>query len=145
MSAVDALGTSTTGAGVAPNAFSSLSSESFVKIIFTELGHQDPLQPSDSKALLDQLSSLRTIQSSIDMSSRLGSLVAQNELSAASGLIGKNISGITDQFERVSGTVQSVSRTGDGAILNLKDGTKVRMTNVDGVLGQPPAPVGGGA
>lgn len=139
MSAVDALGTSSQSAGVTPNAFSSLSSESFVKIIFTELGHQDPLQPNDSKALLDQLSSLRTIQSSIDMSTRLGSLVAQNELSAASGLIGKKVTGLTDQFERVTGVVQSVSRTSDGAILNLEDGSQVRMSNMDKVLGSSTA------
>ena len=34
---------------------SDLATEDFVKIIFTELGNQDPLQPSDSKALLEQL------------------------------------------------------------------------------------------
>lgn len=142
MSAVSALGSSMSGgsaaAGGPQNAFSSLSSESFVKIIFSELGHQDPLAPSDSKALLEQLSSLRNIQSSMDMSTRLKSLVSQNELAAASGLIGKRVSGVTDEAARVSGEVKSVSRTGDGAVLVLKSGERIRMSNLDQVLGAQP-------
>jgi flagellar basal-body rod modification protein FlgD len=136
MDAVGALGaTQAGGGGTSANAFSSLTSESFVKIIFSELGHQDPLQPSDSKALLEQLSSLRNIQSSMDLSSSMGALVSENQLSAASGLIGKSISGISEGADRVTGVVKSVSRTSDGAILNLVSGDKVRMSNVDLVLG----------
>jgi flagellar basal-body rod modification protein FlgD len=143
MSAVSALASSASGgsglgAGAAPNAFSALSSESFVKIIFSELGHQDPMAPSDSKALLEQLSSLRNIQSSMDMSARLKSLVTQNELSAASGLIGKRVSGVTDNATRVSGEVRSVSRTDDGAVLVLATGERIRMGNLDQVLGATP-------
>lgn len=118
-----------------PSAFSALASEDFVKIIFTELGNQDPLQPSDSKDLLSQLSSLRNIQADMDMSTRLQSLVAQNELAAASGLIGRRISGITDDNQRVEDAVHSVSRTRDGATLNLAHGQRVQMKNVDQVLG----------
>jgi flagellar basal-body rod modification protein FlgD len=118
-----------------PSAFSTLGSEDFVKIIFTELGNQDPLQPSDSKDLLAQLSSLRNIQSDMDMSTRLQSLVAQNELAAASGLIGRRVSGITDDNQRVQDDVKSVSRTADGAVLNLVGGQRVQMKNVDQVLG----------
>jgi flagellar basal-body rod modification protein FlgD len=142
MSAVSALAQSAAGgtglSGAAPNAFSSLSSESFVKIIFSELGHQDPLAPSDSKALLEQLSSLRNIQSSMDMSASLKSLVGQNELAAASGLIGKRVSGVTDDSKRISGEVKSVSRTGDGAVLVLQTGERIRMSNLDQVLGAQP-------
>ena len=138
MSAVDALSASSAGSGTTPNAFSSLTSESFVKIIFSELGHQDPLQPNDSKALLEQLSSLRNIQSSMDLSTSMGSLVAQNQLAAASNLIGKNVSGVSDGNQRLSGVVKSVSRTSDGATLNLASGAKIKMSNVDEVLGATP-------
>ncbi|MEX2219889.1 MAG: flagellar hook capping FlgD N-terminal domain-containing protein [Phycisphaerales bacterium] len=140
MEAVSAIGADAGRGGSAANAFSGLSSESFIKIIFSELGHQDPLAPSDSKALLDQLSSLRTIQSSMDMSQRLGALVAQNELAAASGMIGKTVSGLNGSFLRVAGEVKSVSRTEGGAVLNLVTGERVPMSYVDEVLG-----AGGGA
>ena len=109
-----------------------------MKIIFSELGHQDPLQPNDSKALLEQLSSLRNIQSSMDLSTSMGSLVAQNQLAAASNLIGKNVSGVSDGNQRLSGIVKSVSRTSDGATLNLASGARIKMSNVDEVLGATP-------
>lgn len=135
MSAASAIDPTSTTLPTKTDAFSALDSEQFVKIIFTELSNQDPLQPSDSKALLDQLSSLRSIQSNIDLQSKLNNLVAQNELSAASGLIGKQVSGLDDQSTRVQGVVRSVSRTADGAVLNLVGGQRVPMSSMDQVLG----------
>jgi flagellar basal-body rod modification protein FlgD len=119
--------------GSRPNAFSELNSEQFIRIMFTELSNQDPMQPSDSKDLLQQLSSIRSIQSDTDLSMRLQSLVAQNELSAASGLIGRKVSGVDDFFRRVEGTVASVSRTEHGAILTLRSGERIPMSNLDNI------------
>lgn len=116
------------------NGFSELTSEEFTKIIFTELSNQDPLEPSDSKALLEQLSSIRSIQSDMDLGAKLQSLVAQSEMSAAAGLIGKLVSGLTDDNQRVAEVVVSISRTSEGAVLNLHGGTRVPMKNVDEVL-----------
>jgi flagellar basal-body rod modification protein FlgD len=124
------------------SAFSALGSDQFVKIIFAELANQDPLAPSDSKALLEQLSSLRSIQADTDLSARLAALVGQNELAAASGLIGRKISGISEDLRRVEGSVASVSRTQSGAILTLKSGERIPMSSIDQVLGHEPPPAG---
>lgn len=137
MSTVDALSSQSPQTAATPDAFGSLNSEQFVKIIFSELSNQDPLQPSDSKTLLQELSTLRSIQSDMDLSSKLTSLVGQNEWTTASSLIGKQISGISDGLERVDGTVRSVSRTSDGAVLNLTSGVRVPVASVDEVLGDP--------
>jgi flagellar basal-body rod modification protein FlgD len=121
------------------SAFSTLGTEQFVKIIFAELANQDPLAPSDSKALLQQLSSLRSIQSDTDLSERLGALVGQNELAAAAGLIGKRVSGIAEIGSgagRAEGIVASVLRTKDGAVLMLRSGERIAMSKVDRVLGE---------
>ena len=133
---------SSAAAATGTNAFSSLDSEQFVKIIFTELSNQDPLQPSDSKALLEQLSSLRNIQSGIDLSTKMNSLVAQNEMASASGLIGKVVSGIGEDNRRATGTVTSVVRTSEGAILRLDNNSLIRMSNMDTLLDHTPAPTG---
>jgi flagellar basal-body rod modification protein FlgD len=133
--AVDPLSVSATQPTTNPNAFSALDSEQFVKIIFTELSNQDPLQPSDSNQLLQELSTLRSIQSDTDLSTKLTSLVGQNEWASASSLIGKTISGLSDTTARVQGVVRSVSRTSDGAVLNLASGDRVPVANVDEILG----------
>jgi flagellar basal-body rod modification protein FlgD len=137
MDPVSSLGSggAATSSAPATNAFSSLDTDQFVKIIFTELSNQDPMQPNDSQALLEQLSSLRNIQSGIDLSNKLNTLVAQNEMAAASGLIGHTISGIGEDNQRTQGVVRSVIRTTDGgAVLRLDNNALVRMSNMDQVL-----------
>lgn len=125
----------------AGDAFSRLSSEEFTKIILTELQNQDPLQPNDTGALLEQLSSIRSIQSDMELATRLESIVGQNELAGASGLIGKRVSGLSEGFARITDEVVSVSRTSDGSVLNLKGGLRMPMKNLDEILSTP-APVG---
>jgi flagellar basal-body rod modification protein FlgD len=141
MSAVSSLG-SNLGVDQSSNAFSSLTSEEFVKIMFTELSRQDPLQPNDSKAMLEQLSSLRNIQSDIDLSNKLNSLVTQNEMASASALIGKRVSGISENNRREEGEVTSVIRTSEGPVLRLGENVYIRMSNMDQVL-LPPSSTGG--
>ena len=122
----------TAGLGAAqqvPNAFSALTSEQFVEIMMTEMQGQDPLEPNDSQALLDQISSIRSIQSDIDLSSKLESIVLQGQLAGASSLIGKYIGGYEGARE-VQGYVLSVSRTDEGPALNLDNGSRVRMEDV---------------
>ena len=114
--------------------YSDLSSDEFIKIIFTELANQDPLQPNDSSALLEQLSSIRSIQSDIELGRKLETLVAQNQLASASNLIGKLVSGVGEEKARVSDFVVSISRTQEGAVLNLRGGQRLLMSNVDEII-----------
>lgn len=113
---------------------SDISSDEFMSIILTELSNQDPLEPNDTNALLEQLSSIRSIESDEQLASELGRLVGQNELSSASTMIGKIVSGIDENNSRVADFVSSVSRTEDGAILNLRNGARVPMDRVDEVV-----------
>lgn len=116
------------------NAFNSLSSEDFIRIMFTELANQDPLAPSDTKAVLDQISSIRSIESDLRLTSKLEALVSQNELASAGTLIGKFVSGLTDTGTRVGALVISVSATRNGAILNLASGDKVAMSRIEEII-----------
>ncbi|MEZ6243776.1 MAG: flagellar hook capping FlgD N-terminal domain-containing protein [Phycisphaerales bacterium] len=133
MSAISSIagGSSTGGA----NGFSELTSEQFIKIMFAELSSQNPLEPSDSKALLDQLASLRSIQSDLDMGQRLDSLVKQNQFAAAATMVGQVVGGVTLDGIRVIDLVVSVSNTPDGPVLNLYDGSRMPFAWVDEVLG----------
>jgi flagellar basal-body rod modification protein FlgD len=145
MSAVDSLSSSSAVADrpaistEKKNAYSDLGTEQFLKIIMTELSAQDPLQPSDSKALLEQLSSLKNIQSSQDLSSQLKSLVNQNELASAANLIGKNVSGASASGTRISGRVTTINKTADGTVLTLEGGSQLAMSRLDRVLATPAA------
>lgn len=143
MSAINTLSGPTTSA--ATGRFSEMSSEDFMKIIFTELQSQDPFKPNDSNALLEQLNSIRSIESDVQMEERLKSVVFQNQMSTAGGLIGKRVAGLTENAERVGGIVKSVSRSGDSITLNLENGWIIPMDNLEYIDSQTmPGGSGGG-
>lgn len=119
------------------NQFSDISSEEFVKILVTELSNQDPLAPNDTKQILEQLSSLRNIESQMDLQKSLESLVSQNQVAQASGLIGKAVEGLDGNDRKVSGEVKSI-RIADGqAMLELSSGATLPMSRVTKIA--PPA------
>ncbi len=113
-----------------PNGFSELDADEFMKIILTELSNQDPLAPNDTQALLEQLSSLRNIESQTSLQESLETLVLQNSLSQAGSLIGKKVEGVDAKSEKVSGKVTSV-RVSDGeATLELDTGKRLKMDTI---------------
>lgn len=119
--------------------FNEMSSEEFMKIIFTELQQQDPFKPNDSSALLEQLNSIRSIESDLQMGEQLESIVFQNQLASAGNLIGKRVGGLSTENTRVAGTVKSVSRVGDEIGLLLHNNWVIPMDNVEYIDQQPPA------
>ncbi|RMH13436.1 MAG: hypothetical protein D6695_04095 [Planctomycetota bacterium] len=130
MAAIDSLGA--LGAPPAPTSsgYAELTTEQFVEIMFTELTNQDPFEPNDSQAMLNQLSSLRSIESDIQLGDRLDQVVSRTEFASASGLIGQLVSGISEESRQVVDIVFSVSQTQDGPVLNLMNGQRVRMENL---------------
>ncbi len=133
MSAIPAAASSTV-AGSSVNRFNEMSSEDFMQIIFTELQQQDPFEPNDSSALLDQLNSIRQIESDISMTEKLEEIVFQNQLSSAGNLLGKAVQGILPTGDSVAGTVLSVVRQGDSVSLELSSGWMLPMDNVEVIV-----------
>lgn len=114
--------------------FNEISSEDFMSMILSELTNQDPLEPNDTEALLNQISTIRNIESDESMLASLEGMVGSNEFASAANLIGTLISGISESNQRVADVVLSVSRTEDGPVLNLFDGSRVPFENVDEVV-----------
>lgn len=113
------------------NGFSSLGSEEFMGIILKELSNQDPMQPSETKDLLEQLSTIRSIQSNADLIGKLDTLVGDSQWASAGNLIGRSVSGLNDAGARVTSVVTGVSRGSDGPILSLEGGHRLRLSRVD--------------
>lgn len=89
--------------------FSGLTAEDFLKILITELQNQDPTEPVSNQDLIDQLSSIQSLQSNVDLGETLDNL-AQSQLkgnftSSAASLIGKQISARDESGQTVSGIV----------------------------------------
>jgi len=135
MSAINSLNGLANQATASGDAFSEITSGEFLQILFTELSAQDPLEPQDTQAILDQLGSLREIESNLKLQQNLKTLVDQNSFASAANLIGNLVSGISTDNRRVFDLVISVSNTAEGPILNLLDGSRVYLDKVDEIIG----------
>ncbi|MEM8739837.1 MAG: flagellar hook capping FlgD N-terminal domain-containing protein [Planctomycetota bacterium] len=124
----------------ATNPFAEISSEEFLGIILEELSNQDPFEPNDTAATLEQLSSLRNIEGDIALQEQLQSLVLQNTIGQAGALIGRQVEGLNNDGRNVSGTVTSVRVIDGQSRLQLDDGSAVEFANVTNVAAAPPPP-----
>lgn len=129
----------TAAAGLNPRAegasrFNEMSSEDFIRVIFTELQNQDPLDPSDTTAVLEQLNSIRSIESDIQLTAKLESLVTENQLASAGNMIGKFIGGLTEDANRVAGYVVSVIRQDKEIFVELDNGWFVPIDSVETIV-----------
>jgi len=116
------------------NAFGAMSSEDFIEILMQELANQDPFEPQDSGALLDQLATLRTVESQLMLGDSIENLVLQNQVATAGGLIGKSVEGRDAKNNSVDGLVTAV-RVQDGqAILELDSGKSLPMDRITRIV-----------
>lgn len=116
------------------NAFSELSSGEFMQIILSELANQDPLAPNDTAAILEQLSSIRNIESQVSLEGKLESLVTQNAIATASGMIGSYVRGLNSANNPVEGLVDSLSVQNGKPVLKLAGGEQLAADRVTEVL-----------
>ncbi len=128
---------STTNRSADSNSFANLSSEEFFEVLFAELKNQDPLEPTDSSKMLEQLSTIRNIESQIKLQEQIGDMVSHNQMAIAGGLIGKVIEGRDENFNMANGRVQSVRIIDDEILLEIENGQRVPMESVLNIEAPP--------
>lgn len=116
------------------NPYEALNSGDFLRIMFAELVNQDPSKPTDSKDLLNQIGTIRSIESNSALTTKLAEISRQNQVTTAGSLIGKFAQGMTESGVRTQGYVDSVSVTRLGAVLNLSSGLRVPMDRLEEVI-----------
>lgn len=83
--------------------------EKFLELLLAELQNQDPLNPMDNAQMLQQISQIREISATNQLSDTLGAVLLGQNVSTASSLIGKKINALTDDSKNVEGIVDRVS------------------------------------
>jgi len=127
-------GASTVNPPSPTDAFSAFTSGEFLQIIFAELTNQDPLSPNETKDLINQIATIRSIESDTALIQKFDDLIRQNDLTVSSSLIGKFVTGL-DEFDTPAASfVDSVSITRFGTVLNLSSGARVPLDQVDEVI-----------
>ena len=138
----DALASSTAAPGETANPYAELDSGEFMDLLLTELQNQDPFEPTDTQALMDQVSSLRNIESDLALQESLNNLALSNSLSSAGSMIGKIVTGLDLQNDSISGAVRSVRVVDGKAELELDSGRTLKLERVTEIA-EPARPAGG--
>lgn len=127
MTTTSLVGNNTTNT-TAPNTSSSTSSaaakasvdyNSFLKLLVTQMQNQDPTAPMDATQYVSQLATFSSVEQSVQMNSKLETLIANSSLSQAEGWIGRTL---TSADGTVSGVVKSVTIQSTGMLAELEGG-----------------------
>ena len=114
----------------ADDQLSGVTSMDFLKLLIQQLQNQDPTEPFSSKDMLAQVSQLRELQASIDLSGVLEQLAQSQQLGSAGSLLGKMITGIDQGGNEVTGLAVSVRVDDDKIYLELDTGERLALDNV---------------
>lgn len=115
------------------NGFGNLKLDDFMKMLLAELQNQDPLSPMDASQMLTQIGQITQVGSTQQLTSTLNSVLLGQNVSNATSLIGKTISGLDVNNKEVVGKVDKVTITNGKPVLSVGD-TTVNIENVRAVL-----------
>ena len=122
-----------------------LESEDFLKLFLAELQNQDPTEPTSNEQLLNQISKMRDLESSMSLEETLEDVVTAlanfsggRDLTSAASLIGRTVTGTDANGDEITGVVQS-ARIRDGEAFVTVDGTELKVADLESVEETPAA------
>ncbi|MCK6485373.1 MAG: hypothetical protein HUU22_13630 [Phycisphaerae bacterium] len=117
-----------------------MKTEDFFRLLITELQSQDPFKPRDSGQLVQEMSTIREMETSSALNRTLSSLAQQQRIGEAGGLIGRYVTGrVTSgsgggESVPVEGVVIGVQFSSSGeAILVLHTGQQLPLRSVESI------------
>jgi len=106
-----------------------LTADDFMQMLITQLQNQDPTEPLGNEELLNQLSTMRNLQSDIELTETLEAITSNQQLATASTFLGKTVTGTTRQNNDVIGVVERAFLRDGVAHVSIGD-AEVPLSNV---------------
>lgn len=136
---ISGVGSATSSSATASRSIGEISPEEFLQLLITQLQNQDPFEPVKNQELLQQMSAVRQLQSNIELQQTLEDITLQQQISSAGALIGKLVSGLDGNLDRVNGLVTSVAVESGKVYLELDNGNHIKLQDVQRVAEAPTA------
>jgi len=86
-----ASGASASGSTSTKGGLGALTSDDFMQMLITQLQNQDPLNPTNSDQILQQISEIDNIQATANLTTSLNTVATDQGFATASSLIGKQV------------------------------------------------------
>ncbi len=98
--------------------------DNFLKLLMAQMKNQDPTEPMKSTEYMAQLATFSQVEQTVQSNAKLDALLASAALNQADTVIGRTV---TTADGKVSGKVESVMITSEGAVAKLRGGAQVLL------------------
>lgn len=118
-----------------PKKAQDLGKDEFLKLLVTQLSHQDPLKPMEDKEFIAQMAQFSSLEQMMQINNNISKMHKTSDLNRAFFFLGKNVK-ILDPYTKkiISGRVQEVDLT-DATMPGLKVNNRVfRLDQVIGII-----------
>lgn len=110
-----------------------LGKDSFLKLLVTQLQHQDPTKPMEDREFIAQMAQFSSLEQMTNLNNEVRSLVTSTRTAEAYGILGKNVESYDSVLQQaVTGRVSSVFFKGNELMLKVGE-NEVPMKNVHSV------------
>ena len=114
-----------TAAKSASGVAASMNADTFLTLLMAQLKNQDPTKPMDSTAYVGELATFSQVEQATKTNAKLDSLLSSSFVAQADQILGRTI---TSADGKITGEVQSVKITREGALARLTNGQDVLLT-----------------
>ncbi|MBU8786426.1 MULTISPECIES: flagellar hook assembly protein FlgD [Bacillus] len=123
-----------TSAKTAKSSGSDLGKDDFLKLLVTQLQHQDPLNPMEDREFIAQMATFSSLEQMTNLNSTMSTFVGlQDPMSMYVSWIGKEVTYEGDNHEEKTALVKSVKSSDGQYKLVLDNGNEVSPWNVTAV------------
>jgi flagellar basal-body rod modification protein FlgD len=114
--------TSTTPTATAPtNPLGALGKDDFLRLLVTQLQHQDPMNPMDDKDFMGQMAQFSTLEQTTNTATAMQQLALSTQISQSITLIGHELNYLRADGTLATGVAGSVSVNGDQIGIHVGD------------------------
>ena len=106
----------------APGEKNGLGKDSFLKLLVTQLRHQDPTKPMEDKEFISQMAQFSSLEQISNLNKEMKSLVQSSKSAEAYSILGREIEAYdTKQQKTVTGMVNSIFYKGEEIMVRVGD------------------------
>lgn len=116
------------------NSISGLAQQQFLQLFIAQLQNQNPLQPLSDSDMINQLTQINTMGSLSQLNASFADMLALQQLTQGSDLIGKSVTYAVDgSNETRTGVVNALAVQNGSVVLRIDNNDSVSLKNVQTV------------
>jgi flagellar basal-body rod modification protein FlgD len=118
----------------APRNTGGLGKDDFLRLLTTQLEHQDPLNPASEQEMVGTLAQFSSLEQTQKLATSMDALTQTNQWSQGQSILGRVVVGTNDAGTTVTGKVFGIRMEGERMLLDLGDGVDLPLTGLSEVF-----------